>query len=48
MEVTSPDEVSLLEVLDRFCRGHDVRFAFFLCGKEVPQQRSLASREERS
>ena len=48
MEVASSDDVGLVEVLDRFGRGLDVQFSFLLCGKEVLQQRSVASREERS
>ena len=48
MEVVSSDDVGLVEVSDRFDRGLDVQFSFFLCSKEVPPQSSLASREERS
>ena len=37
MEVVSSDDVGLVEVLDRFGRGLDVRVSFFLpYGKEVP------------
>ena len=43
MEVTSSDDVGLVEVLDSL----DVQIFFFLCSKEVPPQSSLASREER-
>ena len=46
MEVTSSDDVGLVEVSDRFGRSLDVQVSFFLCGKEVPPQRSLAPREE--
>ena len=37
VEVASSDDVGLVEVLDRFGRGLDVRVSFFLpYGKEVP------------
>ena len=38
MEVASSDDVGLIGILDRFGRGLDAQFSFFLCGKEVPPQ----------
>ena len=35
-----------VEVLVPLGRGLDVKFAFLICGKEVPPQNSLASRKE--
>ena len=47
IEVDSSDDVAFVEVLDRFGRGLDVQLFCFLCGKKVPPQRSLASREDK-
>ena len=47
VEVASSDDVGLVLVSDGFGRGLETQLCFFLSGKEVPPQSSLASREER-
>ena len=48
MEVASSDDFVLVLVSDGFGQGLEARIYFFLCGKEVRPQSSLASLEDRS